>query len=237
VTIAESDQREAEEAVVKLRGDVEIAGHRLAKLLGLGLAEVAISASGLSPEVSVPADVPALIGDAFAARPDLRAAEIAIEAAVERAGLARSEAYKLTAVYDTNGSGSDFEQGPGMDLPVPFFDRNQAGRKRAEANIYKASKHYLVVRDQIVLEVREAHTRALQAQRSAQAWNRDIIPPLEGATFQAEKAYRGGAAPFLEVVLTTRTLTAARLRSSAALADLHRAAIDLDRAVGHPMKP
>ena len=43
-----------------------------------------------------------------------------------------------------------------MDLPVPFFDRNPAGRKRAETNIYKASKHYLVVRDQIVLEVREA---------------------------------------------------------------------------------
>jgi outer membrane protein, heavy metal efflux system len=87
-----------------------------------------------------------LLNDAYAARPDLRAAEIAIESAVRRAGLAQVDAYKLTAVLDTNGSGSSFEAGPGLELPVPLLDRGQAGILRANAMIEKASRHYLAPR-------------------------------------------------------------------------------------------
>ncbi|MEZ5324109.1 MAG: TolC family protein [Verrucomicrobiales bacterium] len=232
-TTAKTDQLQAKQELEKLGDDVTLAKNRLAKVLGIGLSDFNISPSGLSEVSSVPADLAGLLQDAFAARADLRAAEIAIESAVARAGLANSEAYKLTAVLDTNGSGSDFEAGPGIDLPIPLFDRNQAGKARAKAIIEKASKHYLAVRDQIILEVRESHTLALQAQRSADTWKHDIIPPLEGAIDQAERAYKGGSATFLQVVETNRKLTAARLRYSEARADLQRASTELERAVGH----
>ena len=232
-TTAKSDELQARQELTKLEDDVKIATNRLTKLLGVGLTEVSISASGLANTQSISSNSASLLKDAFAARPDLRAAEIAIESAMKKQGLAKSEAYKLTAALDTNGSGSNFEAGPGIDLPIPIFDRNQAGKKRASAMLEKATKHYLVVRDQIILEVREAHTLALQAQRSADTWKRDIIPPLEGAISQADKAYKGGTTTFLQVVDTNRKLTNARLKYSEARADLHRAIIELERAVGH----
>lgn len=235
-TTAKSDELQAKQELAQLEDGITLAKNRLAKFLGVGLSDFSISTSGLDTSPSVPDDSNALLNDAFAARPDLRAAEIAIESAMKRAGLAESEAYKLTAVLDTNGSGSDFEAGPGIDLPIPIFDRNKAGKARAKAAIQKASRHYLAVRDQIILEVREAHTLARQAQRSADTWKRDIIPPLESAIGQAEKAYKGGTATFLQVVETNRKLTAARLRYSEATADLHRAITELERAIGHHSK-
>ncbi len=117
VTTATSDGLQAKQELAKLEDDVKLATHRLAKLLGIGLSEIRIDSSGLATEPSIPADSAALMSDAFAARPDLRAAEIAIEAAMKRAGLAQAEVYKLTALYDTNGSGSNFEDGPESTFP------------------------------------------------------------------------------------------------------------------------
>jgi cobalt-zinc-cadmium efflux system outer membrane protein len=230
-TSARGDKLQAELELSKLTDDVEIANVRLQKLLGVWGQGLQITSDNSLP--SVPDQVGGLLTDAYAARPDLRAAEIAIESATHRAGLAQVDAYKLTTVLDTNGSGSSFEAGPGVELPIPIFDSGQAGKARTNAMIEKASRHYLVVRDQITLEVRESHALARQARRTAGRWATEVIPPLERAVGQANKAFRGGAAPFLQVVETNRKLTAAKLRYAEERANARRAITELERAIGH----
>ena len=63
-----------------------------------------------------------------------RAAEIAIEAAAERAGWEHSRTFTLMGILDGNGRGSEgAEFGPGVSVEVPVFSRNQGGISRAEA--------------------------------------------------------------------------------------------------------
>ena len=67
-----------------------------------------------------------LLTDALASRPDVRAAELAVEAAGARAGLEKSRILTLTATLDANGEGKEgFEIGPGP------WDRSPAQRQRA----------------------------------------------------------------------------------------------------------
>ncbi|MEJ6643484.1 MAG: TolC family protein [Akkermansiaceae bacterium] len=230
-TTAQGDKLQAELELSRLTDDIEISTIRLQKLLGVWDQGMRVPPGNSPPPV--PGNIEALLNDAYAARPDLRAAEIAIESAVRRAGLAQVDAYKLTAVLDTNGSGSSFEAGPGLELPVPLSDRGQAGILRANAMIEKTSRHYLAVHDQITQEVKESFALARQAQRSAGRWAAEVIPPLERAVEQANNAFRGGAVPFLQVVESNRKLTAAKLRHAEERANSRRAIAELERATGH----
>ena len=82
--------------------------------------------------------------EALASRPDVRAAELRVEAAAKKLGWERSRILALSAVLDANGSGSEgFEAGPGVEGSIPLFDRNQGGRARASADLEVASRQYV----------------------------------------------------------------------------------------------
>ena len=124
------------EASIRSGRDVEIGTIRLKTLLGL------ISTNGrfqieLSPlRTTAYQDTIQMMRTAFAARPDMRAAELEIEAAGKRLGWERSKILNVTAVLDANGEGRQgFEMGPGMHIELPFFNRNNSGRTRAHAEI------------------------------------------------------------------------------------------------------
>ena len=94
---------------------------------------------------------------AGAARPDVRAAELAVEAAGARLGWERSRVLALTAVLDANGQGRQgFEAGPGIDVGLPLFNRNQGGQLRGESELQRATAAYTQLQQQVGLDVREA---------------------------------------------------------------------------------
>ena len=64
------------------------------------------------------------------------------------------------------------------------------------------------------------------------AWSRDIVPSLETEQRQAESAYNAGETALLNVLDVSRRLVDARMRQVDAEADLFRARIALDRAMG-----
>ena len=79
----------------------------------------------------------------------MRAAEIGIEAAAQRARWERSRGH-LLGILDANGQGDEgFELGPGVGLDVPLFSRNQGGIGRADAEVERASRQYAAVRAQV----------------------------------------------------------------------------------------
>jgi outer membrane protein TolC len=122
---------------------------RLRGLLGFSIEgpAFAIAAAADTPGCG---PLPDLLREALVARPDVRAAELAVEAAGARLGWERARILTLTAVLDANGSGSEgFEAGPGLDLGLPLADRNQAGRARAAAELERASRAYVAAQQRV----------------------------------------------------------------------------------------
>jgi len=223
----------AEEPAARFAHDVVLARDRLRSLLGLNDDEppFQITCAEVAPRPN--AEIAGLVKQALAARPDLRAAELAIEAAGQRAGLERSKSLAIAGILDANQEGkAGFEAGPGIGLPLLFFQRNAGGKARAEAELDGASRRYLALRRRIVLEVEEAHARFRQAEEALRAVRGNILPALEEGVRRAEKVYQAGEESYLVVLENTLRFQQARRRELEAAADLRRASAALDRSVG-----
>jgi cobalt-zinc-cadmium efflux system outer membrane protein len=212
--------------------DVDIARARLRGLLGFGV-------EGPVFEVVVRGDqaacgpVDALMKDALASRPDIRAAELAVEAAGKKMGWERSRILALTAVLDANGRGTrGFEMGPGVDIGLPLFDRNQVGRARTAAELQRASATYVALQQRTAGDLRTAATQLEQARESLTAWRTSIIEPLQDNVTDAEGSFAAGDTSYLFVLDHARRLVEGRLREREFDADLRRARANLERAIG-----
>jgi cobalt-zinc-cadmium efflux system outer membrane protein len=122
--------------------------------------------------------------------------------------------------------------GPGINGDLPIFDRNQGRIGRATVEIERAGRQYAAVRATVVADVRSAAARVAQAEEALDAWSTDIVPSLETEQKQAESAYNAGEVPLLNVLDVSRRLVDGRMRQLDAEADLLRARISLDRAIG-----
>ena len=240
VTTSQIDAQQAKANADRARHDVNLARERLRVLLGLTQESSEVSVESPESQVGLPLDsqhstLDSLLSEALAMRPDLRAAEIAAEAAGERAGLARKQFMNLDAVYDANSKGQrgSFESGPGLRMTLPIFNRNQGGIAIADAQWEQAARRYFTVRDQITLDVRTAYHQLLQASENLQTVRSTILPSLRTAEALARRNYEIGGAPYFLVLQTTGQFLDARLRELQLEADVRQAKAELDRAVGH----
>jgi len=223
----------AQEASVRYSRDADLAEERLQTLLGLGLeaTPIVLSPAYSIPEISRPPED--LITTAFAARPDLRAVEIAIEAAGQRLGWEKSKIINLTAVLDANGAGKEgFEMGPGLQLELPVLNQNNAQISRAQAELVRATRQYLAVKHRIAREVREAQTHYQAAQEALQILQQKVLPAAATAADNAKKAYSVGEFSYLELLDFQRQLLGSRLREAEARAELRQAEISLEHSLG-----
>ncbi|BCS31221.1 hypothetical protein TBR22_A04210 [Luteitalea sp. TBR-22] len=212
--------------------DVVLAWNRLRLLLGVpdSTAPLVLGAPAARATCSPTSD---LLREALVARPDVRAAELAVETAGARIGWEKSRILALTAVLDANGQGIDgFEMGPGIDASLPIFNRNQGGRARAEADLQRSSAAYVAIQQQVGFELREATTQFDQAHQSAAAWQERIVAPLRDNLADAERSFAQGEMSYLFVLENSRRLTDARVRARELEADQARAHARIERAVG-----
>ncbi len=220
---------DAERAVT----DALVARQRLLLLIGQpdDLPALALTAPAeLGGACGAPAD---LLREARMARPDVRAAELGVEAAAARLGWERSRILALTAVLDANGQGREgFEMGPGLDLGVPVFNRNQGGRTRAKALLQQATTTYAALQQQVGLDVREGVALLDQAQAALSAWRATIVRPLGANVADAERSFREGETSMLFVLENTRRLIEARVRERELVAEQQRSRARIERAVG-----
>lgn len=214
--------------------DRDLARLTLAALLGLDRV-----AGQLAPQTSAAYDAaPCPVDDgrlteALASRPDVRAAELTIEAATARARWEDSRVFTLIGVLDANGRGPEgFEIGPGLNTELPIFARNQGGIDRATVEIERASQLYAAARARVITDVRSAGVRVTQAQQALDAWSTEIVPSLETELRQAEGAYGAGETALFTVLDVSRRLIDGRMRLLDAEADLFRSRIALERAIG-----
>lgn len=230
---ARIEARTVEEEAARLAREVPIVKERLRFLLGLSAEQTAFEIAPATFEPGVPEDADKLLREAFAARPDLRAAELAIEAAGQRAKWERSRIFSVIAALDMNGQGTrGFEAGPGIAVDVPIFNRNQGGISRAEAEVELALRQYVLVRQQIATEVQEARAQLVQARESLTAMRERIMPRLEEDVRIWQASFKDGEVPYLFVLQNRQQLDGARVREAEMAATLRRARVQLERGVG-----
>lgn len=233
---ADAEHARASEDSRRLATEVLLGRERLARLLGWPLGETRVAP--LPPPSPVDLDGGKLEATALAARPDLRAAEIALESAARRSGLAEAEVFSLSALLDANGSGREgFEAGPGVSLPIPLFNQNQGNRLRARAEIERAGWSYLGVRQKVVAEVRESRLRCEQAWASLAAFEARVLPPLAELDRVSRLGFGAGDLEPAVMAEASRQFVAAQLRVAELRADARRARVELERAVGSSAVP
>ena len=230
------DARRADQDAARASLDLTLAADRLHQLLAIGdrLVPGAIRASAEGPIApSACGDLSALEKEALAARPELRAAEIELEAAGARLGWEKTRIFTLVAVLDANAEGkAGFEMGPGLDSDLGLFDRNQAGVMRARAELERGQARYVAARHQVLRELRDAHAQLQHSERSLAAWRDDIRPKLEQQIGQTQRAYEAGELPLLAVLDMSRRLNDSRGRELDAAAGLRRAIVLVERSAG-----
>lgn len=233
VATARIDAERAELDAKSLRHDVAIAEERLRALLGAGGIRTPLELQALaSPDAASP-DVEALVAQGLHGRPDMRVASLSLAAAHKQADLARIDWFSVAFIADANDRGDKgFEAGPGIRFTLPIFNRNQGSIARADAEVERAWAQQQVVRDRIILEVREAHARLLQAREDLTAWRERIVPGLDQTVALAERSYENGETSLLQVLETSRQLLDARAHEAQAAANLRRAWAELERSIG-----
>lgn len=215
--------------------DVVMARARLAAALGLD--DDAASGrwhAAFAPEVA-PIELPLaqLLRAARGMRPDARAAEIAIEAAAARAGWERGRVITLGALVEGQWSGAtgpSLRVGGRIDLPI--FGLNPGGIGRADAEIVRSTALLELTIQTVSAEVRVAHARALQAERSRAIFDAEVLPGLEASLAMAQSGLLAGDAPPLLVLDVMRRISEARLRRADLVAEARRARAELERAIG-----
>jgi cobalt-zinc-cadmium efflux system outer membrane protein len=228
----------ATEASRRLAQDLRLARERLGVLLGAGITIEHLTVAAAPSGGELEAGLPGLMEIALAARPDLRAAELGIEAARERAGLARWEVVSVAGIADANGKGSQgFEIGPGLEMTVPVFNRNQAGKARADADLDRAVLRRVTVEQRVAADVCEAHIRFIKAEEQAAMWRGRVVPELEDGVRRAERAYAAGDVSLLLLEQTAAQLIKVRAQAAEADADIARARAELERSVGRRLEP
>jgi len=234
VKTARIDALLEQEQAARLKHDVELARQRLRNVLGMEFQEIKVEPVGPPPPLKLAFGADALVETALQMRPDLWAAQWAAEAAADKARLARHDYFQVSALLPNlkqpGKNGVDI--GPGLKFTVPIFHQNQAAIARAEAELDKAQRACETLREKVALEVRQAHTRFLQAQEDLERWDRDIVPALEQAVRMSAKAYESRSTSLLLMLENTRLLLTAQVRRAEAAAELRRAAAELERSVG-----
>lgn len=233
----------AEEQAARFRQEVTLAKIRLSSLLGF---DSSASPQTLAPASTRPtaiartANLPTtadplgeLIKQAFDARPELKAAELAIEAAGRRAKWERSKILVVSAIAKEYGKGiNGFEQGPGLMIDLPIFNRNGGAISRAEADIERSAKQLAAARHRVALEVQQAYAQLEQERQSLERWRSTVQPQIREELRLAERAYSAGDVAYLLVLQTTQRQTDAQLREVELQAAQARAAANLERSIG-----
>jgi len=230
---ARTEAAAAGEQVVRLGHDVELAAERLRILLGLSLDHSRLDVTATPVDATPPPEASDLLEKALAARPDLRAAELAITAAAKRARWERSRYFVVAGQLSSKGIGSNgILTGPGLGAELPLFNRNQGLIARADADVEVASRQYLNLKQRVAFEVYEARRLLIQAQDVLVRLREQVLPPLQQTAALAERQYQKGDVAYLFVLEQSRGLVDVELRIADAEAAVRRSRAQLERSVG-----
>jgi cobalt-zinc-cadmium efflux system outer membrane protein len=216
---------------------------RLAALAELELVLVLGTEPGTAPEIAFGLEgesreaergLGGLVREALASRRDVAAARLDVTAAESEASLAARSAVPTPAlgVSIAREEKANIVLGR-LSIELPLFARNQAERGVASARVEQAQVALAALERRAAQEVRLAAERVRAARRMVAAFDSTTTAALAENLVLATKAYEAGQIDFVRYQLLRREALDARRDRIDALEALNRAAVQLERALGH----
>ncbi|MBT0663093.1 TolC family protein [Geobacter pelophilus] len=186
---------------------------KLGTLMGLSVGEYPAIVGSLESATSMTKNLPELKQLAHGKRPDLKALEAEKNRGESDIILAQAESIpNLTAGFaikrDTTaievGSAeykdTDYIIGLKLSMPIPLFDKNQAGVQEARAKRSSTESRLTAVTRNVERDVETAYTSVLNAEKVLSLYKSNIIPQLEENLKLTQEAYRLGEVGILSVI-------------------------------------
>ena len=226
--------------VIEAQMQLDLARQSLAQLMGLPTAKDVPATVMATPVPRTPPSVEPLVARALQDRPDLKAARRGKVFAEAMLASAEREAYpdiSLGLTFTHSGftvSGDNANAVLlGVSLPLPVFDRNQAGIARSRLE----EKRFLNDIGRLELIVRHDVTGAVRREERANALldvyeTGGLLARADASLKIAESWYRGGGASLLELLEAQRTFIETRGQYLRVQDEHRKAKIDVVHAVG-----
>ena len=230
------------------RIDVEKALNRnqakLWTLMGLSLGESPATAGTFETESSMTKNLAELKQLANGKRPDLKALEAEKSRCESDIILAQAESIpNLTAglavkrdtttmeIGGIEGKDTAYTIGLKLSMPIPVFDKNQAGVQEARAKRSSTESRLLAVTRNAEQEVETAYASFLNSEKVLSLYKSNIIPQLEENLKLTQEAYRLGEVGILTVIQEQKKFFEVNDGYLTALHDRQTALVKLETAV------
>lgn len=228
--IAKNDAAIAKRDWALAQYDIKIKQEILLNVLGASHKHRQIA---LAPHV-IPAcqveEIDNLLTTSLKQRPDIIAAQFAIDAGKEKRKLTRLSWLKFNGIADaTSGETNGHVLGPSIRTTLPVLNQNQGANSRADAELERAELNLETLKQQASLEIRTSH---LQYQQSCHDWNvlqDTLIPSMQQTIQLTEQAYQEGDISYLQTLEANRQFIDTQMRQVQLKADLISKQAELTR--------
>lgn len=217
---------------------------KLAKISALPVGTQYRVPATLQSSIALSKTVEELKKQALAQRPDMKALEAEKERDQAGVSLARAERVPNLTVglalwRDTRsmkiggleGSDKAYTIGMKLSMPIPVFDRNEAGVQEAHARQSSAESRLSTAISNIEREVETAYAGYLSSEKILTLYETDIIPQLEENLRLTEEAWRLGEVGIVGVIQEQKKFFEVSENYMLALYNRKIALVKLDSAV------
>ena len=182
-----------------------------------------------------------LVERARAARLDLRVSQQALESARARLALEQRRFLPaldltLSAERPELGNEPDLLIGPGASVVLPVFDTNRARVRAASYELEARSKEHDALLAEVGQAVRAAADRDAAAARAARHVQHQLLPQAERGHDLAQRAMALGSVTVLATLEGQRAVLAARESLVRSRLEAALAHVELERALGAPLR-
>jgi cobalt-zinc-cadmium efflux system outer membrane protein len=222
---------------------------KLWTLMGLPSGEAPTLTGNLDTDVTVKKSLPDLKQLALGLRPDVKAleaekrrgdADIILAEAEKVPNLTAGLFYTQDRSTDATGAGEEKVRdnllGIRLSMPIPVFDKNQAGVQEARAKKSSSESRLLAASRNIEREVETAYASYLNSEKVLSLYKTNIIPQLEENLNLTQEAYRLGEVGILAVIQEQKKFFEVSDGYLTALHDRQAALTRLEAAVGDSLE-
>ncbi|MCD6200772.1 MAG: TolC family protein [Bacteroidales bacterium] len=233
---AKIETEKARVGVQSYRFELEAAKDRLASLWGADKADF----KGVKGAIILTDSLPALGNLAFLLKQNPGLARMESEKRLRQAELELQKAQGVPDPFISAGYRRLQETGTnafvaGVSVPIPFFNRNQGGVRKAAIRLQQMEDMRRAVELSLWKELSLQYGKLLSVTYKARSLGKNIIPQAEKSMQIIMKGYRQGKFTFLDVLDAQRTLFQSYTDYLQALADYRKQVSAIEMLTGQPL--
>jgi len=124
----------------------------------------------------------------------------------------------------------------GLGVPIPLFDRNQAGVMRARDKLSQSQTARFAAELNLRADLQVAYQSLTGSLLAVKLLGGDVLPNVQKALAAATEGYRQGKFGYLDVLDAQRTLFEAKGQYLKALTEFHQAFTQIERLTGGSLR-